>query len=107
MNLYYVLKRGTYFVKLLYFQSRDDRFDLFESLELLSVWRTNVDISKLSVMNELNQRFPFVNALFFIQMFYHSAAVTNGNIANGSRTIHVVVFVTGIMVQEVPSTCKL
>jgi hypothetical protein len=55
MNLYCVLKRGTYVVKLLYFQSRDDRFDPLESLEPLSVWQTSVDISKLSVMNELNQ----------------------------------------------------
>jgi hypothetical protein len=55
MNLYCVLKRSTYFVKLLSFQSRDDKFDPLEFSELLSVWRTSVDISKLSEMNELNQ----------------------------------------------------
>jgi len=55
MNLYFVLKRSTYFAKLLYFQLRDNRFGPLESLEHVSVWRNNVDISTVNVMNEFHQ----------------------------------------------------
>lgn len=107
MNLYCVLKRGTYFVKLLYFQSHDNRFGPLESLEHLSVWRNSVDISTTKVMNELHQWFPFVNAPFVINQWYHFATVTNRNSVKVGRTLEFVEFVTVTTVHEVPKTCKL